>query len=196
MAIEFGTLHSLDGKKIGRLRKAITDEAVKQGLMRDPDANQVQPAVAKEVPKQDTVVIKSAMPLAISQLNERWANVQVATIKFAHSPFCQKFCTKENGGVVGIALLIAFLNAAWALMRYQKRKDKVKKKMEKLEELHEEQRQQQKELFENSVSASEAEALRGAFKNQIKSIQKKRLEAEANGGWSLPSFGTRKNIKD
>lgn len=39
-----------------------------------------------------------------------------AFLQFAHSPFCQKFCTKENAGILGLAMSICGANLIWALV--------------------------------------------------------------------------------
>lgn len=210
VAIEFGTLHSLDGKKIARLRQALQEEAQEQGLIVADDQKPtpyVRPkdkyntAMAAKEGGGERRTVRTSEGLSIATLNDRFAQMQVATIKFAHSPFCQKFCTKENAGILGLAMSICGANLIWALVRYKKRKDTIKQKMEKLEEKHEEERERQKALFENCVSSSEAEALRGAFKNQIKSIQQREARAKAGMGpteikWGWPDWGYKRNMKD
>lgn len=114
VAIEFGSLHQLDGKKIGRLRKALAAEAESRGLvLAEPAPTQVVPT---EMPVHDggRRPGSNAHALSITKFTDKWAKMQVATIQFAHSPFCQKFCTRENGGVLGIAVAIAMINAIWA----------------------------------------------------------------------------------
>jgi hypothetical protein len=115
VAIEFGSLHQLDGKKISRLRKAIAAEAETRGLLDTEPA----PAPTQVVPAETSAPDRSrpgAHALSITRFQDKWAKMQVATIQFAHSPFCQKFCTKENGGVMGVAVAIAIINAVWAMM--------------------------------------------------------------------------------
>jgi hypothetical protein len=158
VAIEFGTLHSLDGKKIARLRQALQEEAQEQGLVVADDQKPTPYVRPKD--KYNTVMaakegggerrtVRTSEGLSIATLNDRFAQMQVATIKvhgattlptsahrrpllcigsalnrvdvpaflqFAHSPFCQKFCTKENAGILGLAMSICGANLIWALV--------------------------------------------------------------------------------
>lgn len=123
VAIEFGSLHQLDGKKISRLRKAIAAEAETRGLLAEAPAPASEPASAPSqlVPADAAAPAESpkrpgAHALSITRFQDKWAKMQVATIQFAHSPFCQKFCTRENAGVMGIAVSIAIFNACWAML--------------------------------------------------------------------------------
>jgi hypothetical protein len=123
VAIEFGSLHQLDGKKISRLRKAIADEAEARGLLAAQPAPASEPTSAPSqlvptdaaAPAEDNMR-PGAYALSITRFQDKWAKMQVATIQFAHSPFCQKFCTRENAGVMGIAVSIAIFNACWAML--------------------------------------------------------------------------------
>ena len=120
VAIEFGSLHQLDGKKIARLRKALTDEAETRGLLAEEPAPGPAPAPSQLVPTDNAAPTEherlSANALSITRFQDKWAKMQVATIQFTHSPFCQKFCTRENAGVMGIAVSIAIFNACWAML--------------------------------------------------------------------------------
>lgn len=200
VAIEFGSRHELDGKKIGRLRKAIEAEAVEKGLIAATPVSVNPYTPEKEKYNEATgKSIRTAEGLSVATFNDRFAQMQVATIKFAHSPFCQKFCTKENGSVLGIAMLIALGNVCWALTRYKNRREAVKQKLQRLEEQREQERERQKQLFENCVSSAEADALRGAFKNQINAIkqQEARMRAqEPRIKWGWPDWGSKKPIRD
>lgn len=118
VAIEFGSLHQLDGKKIARLRKAITEEAETRGLLAEesspgPPPSQLVPTDITEPAENQRLSVNA---LSITRLQDKWAKMQVATIQFAHSPFCQKFCTQENAGVLGIAVAVAIFNGAWAML--------------------------------------------------------------------------------
>ena len=75
VAIEFGSLHQLEGKQISRLRQALADEAAARGLLDDSRAPVARTRVDAPAGTQG---------LAVTRLTDRWAAMQVATVRFAH----------------------------------------------------------------------------------------------------------------
>ena len=75
VAIEFGSLHQLEGKQISRLRQALADEAAARGLLDDSRAPVARTRVDAPAATQG---------LAVTRLTDRWAAMQVATVRFAH----------------------------------------------------------------------------------------------------------------
>ena len=76
VAIEFGSLHQLEGKQISRLRQALADEAAARGLLDDSRAPVARTRVDAPAGTQQG--------LAVTRLTDRWAAMQVATVRFAH----------------------------------------------------------------------------------------------------------------
>lgn len=123
--------------------------------------------------------------------------------------------------VVGVAVAVAAINACWAtvvsaclaavahaaadgcflgIQRYKRRKDAVKAKLVALEEEDQARRTAQSKLFAETFSESEASALTGAFRNQIKAIRKREAEAQESRGETAVRFGWpawgRRQMKD
>ena len=68
------------------------------------------------------------------------------------------------------------------IQRYKRRKDAVKAKLVALEEEDQARRTAQSKIFAETFSESEASALTGAFRNQIKAIRKREAEAQESRG--------------
>ena len=123
--------------------------------------------------------------------------------------------------VVGVAVAVAAINACWAtvvsaclpavvhagadgcflgIQRYKRRKDAVKAKLVALEEEDQARRTAQSKIFAETFSESEASALTGAFRAQIKAIRKREAEAQESRGETAVRFGWpawgRRQVKD
>ena len=89
-------------------------------------------------------------------------------MQFAHSSFCQKHCTTENAGVLGVLATMISINAIWACIRYKGRKDKIQAKLERLAKEEAEMRKEQQEVFNETFTKGEIDALRGAMVSNLK----------------------------
>jgi hypothetical protein len=60
------------------------------------------------------------------------------------------------------------INAIWACIRYKGRKDKIKVKLERLAKEEAEMRKEQQEVFNETFTKGEIDALRGAMVSNLK----------------------------
>lgn len=204
VAIEFGTLHSLSASQIRKLRQVLTQE-VNDRLGEGASPGRAQTHVAPHdsaTPKHTPPPVHSnVLGLRIAELHDSWASAQMATVNFAHSSFCQKHCTTENAGVLGVLATMISINAIWACIRYKGRKDKIKVKLERLAKEEAEMRKEQQEVFNETFTKGEIDALRGAMVSNLKGIRRREAETTAiqegtqfKFGW--PSWGNRKPIQE
>ena len=94
VAIEFGSLHQLEGKQISRLRQALADEAAARGLLDDSRTPVARTRVDAPAGTQG---------LAVTRLTDRWAAMQVATVRFAHR--CERPLSTSSRQRVALARL-------------------------------------------------------------------------------------------